>query len=198
MICVKSSIAITSCFVILLFAADSKLSSAVALPDHQQIELRSKGSREDYSFPFHESWLQQESGDHPFLKYDEYGVIDRKEERERLDQFARRMRATPNSKAYVLAYGGARSWPGEAIERATCVSEYLVKVKKISKRRVAVIDGGYEEEATIALFLGNYDGNPAPFATPTLKPGDVQISKDNRPKGHPLLCREKFNAKQKP
>jgi hypothetical protein len=123
-----------------------------------------------------------------FWKIDEYGAIGPKEEQSRLDEFARRLRAERTTQAYIIAYGGRRSWPGEARDRANCAKDYLVKKQGIDKRRVVTVDGGYHEEAVVALYTGLENGGP-PSASPTVDPRTVQIIKDHRVKIQRGVCR---------
>jgi hypothetical protein len=130
---------------------------------------------------FDEFYLQ-EPGDVAFWKIDEYGSISLKEERARLGEFAHRLRDQPTTRAYIIAYAGRRSWPGEARDRAKCVKDYLVKKFKISNRRLLTVDGGYQKETTVALYLG--EKGPPPLTSPTVDPRDVQIIKDRMREQH--------------
>jgi hypothetical protein len=134
-----------------------------------------------------ESVDQEQAGDIGFWKIDEYGAINPKEERARLDEFARRLRAQPATHAYIIAYGGRRSWPGEARDRANCAKDYLVKKQGIDKGRVVTLDGGYQEEAVVELYILEI-GDP-PSASPTVDPREVQIIKDHRVKDQRGVCR---------
>lgn len=130
---------------------------------------------------------QEQSGGDPIFKFDEYGPIPAKEEQARLDQFAQQLRVQPGGKAYIIAYGGRRTWQGEAIDRATCTMDYLVKNQGIDKRRLVTVDGGYQEEALVSLFIGVENGAP-PIATPTVDRSKVRITK-HRPKPLCSACR---------
>lgn len=135
---------------------------------------------EEYGWPMnrntssHKSDRQVNQGDVGFWKIDEYGDITPKEERRRLQEFARRMKMKPAAHAYIVAYGGRRSWKDEAKQRACCVKDYLAK-RGIGTQRIVTVDGGYRDEAMISL----YEALPhleLPSLSPTVESGDIQIN----------------------
>lgn len=115
------------------------------------------------------------------MKIDAYGNISTREESKRLDEFVTRLKTEPPIQAYIVAYGGRKSWPGEAKYRANCVKEYLVKKHKIAERWVTTIDGGYQEQAIVELYI-SLTGDP-PITSPTLDCKDVQIIKNREMSG---------------
>lgn len=124
---------------------------------------------------------QQEpsEGSHGSIKFDEYGSIRPNLERSRLRDFATQLKAQPNTQAYIIAYGGSLSWLGEAKCRALRAKKYLAQRNGISLARIVIVNGGYREEATTALYIRLLGGEP-PVAFPTLDPNRVRIIRNGR------------------
>lgn len=114
-------------------------------------------------------------GSHGAIKFDEYASIQPKDERRRLTDFAIQLKAQPNTVAYIIAYGGSRSWSGEAQCRASRAKSYLAQTQGIRPDRIVTIDGGYRQEATTELYIKLQGGEP-PTAFPTLDPKSVRIT----------------------
>lgn len=117
---------------------------------------------------------EESSGETGYWKIDEYGPISAKEERARLAAFALRLKADPTSQAYIIAYGGRRSWLGEARNRAACARDYLIRNQRIDAGRIITLDGGHNQESTVSLYNGVKSGSP-PVPGPTLATSEVQI-----------------------
>jgi len=115
-------------------------------------------------------------------KIDEYVNIRFEDEKARLDNFAIELQSWPEGKGYIVAYGGRRARPGEALKRAERAKRYLTTVRNIPARQVVVIDGGYREHLTVELKLRPQDA-PPPQPTPTVDPKEVLIIKVAKPKG---------------
>jgi hypothetical protein len=172
------------CFILLLWKAAQVEGAPGDLLRRTSCEVTHALARNDNRGLPQELLYRQEPGDVAFWKIDEYGALSSKEERKRLDEFARRLRGQPSTKAYIIAYGGHSSWPNEARDSANCVKDYLVKKQGISNRRIVTVDGGYQSEAAVALYMGEH-GDP-PLATPTVDPRNVRIIKgygQNRQRG---------------
>ncbi len=116
-----------------------------------------------------------------------YGPISIKEEEGRLDQFAPQMKARPSARAYIIAYGGMQTWSGEAKDRAACAKNYLIKKHGIDERRIITVDGGYQEEAVVSLFIGEENGIP-PIASPKVDPSKVRTTQNHQPKDQRREC----------
>jgi hypothetical protein len=122
---------------------------------------------------------------HGSIKFDEYGVIDFKDEQERLDAFAIELRSWAGTQGYIIAYGGRHSRAKEAQTRASRAKDYLLKKRRIDKSRIVTVDGGYREESTIELYIRVKDGDP-PVAFPTVPPSEMtsinnrKLSKNKR------------------
>ena len=104
---------------------------------------------------------------------DEHGIFEKydnsknaEERRERLDAFAGYLKENQHFQAYIMSYGGRRSYRGEAKTRGTSAKRYLVKSNGIKPSRITVIDAGYREDWTIELWYGVTGGSsPAPLPT---------------------------------
>ena len=109
-------------------------------------------------------------------KIDEYGKIRPADENARLDNFAVELKADPTVQGYLIVYGGRRSKAGEARKAAARAKTYLVKKRRINAKRLATIDGGYREEASVELWLVPSGAQP-PQATPNVDPSEVMPAK---------------------
>jgi hypothetical protein len=59
----------------------------------------------------------------------------------------------PDSKGYIVAYGGCRARNGEALARAARAKEYLVTSHGIDSNRILTIDGGQHQTMEIQLHI---------------------------------------------
>ena len=100
------------------------------------------------------------SPDQYWLKFDEYGNISWKEERKRLGNFIIQLRNTKNAHAYLVVYGGRNSCPDEARLRGERVKNYIVRSGVLSQERITILDVGYSEQWSIALYIGHIGGLP--------------------------------------
>ena len=114
-------------------------------------------------------------------QFDSYGTITWELEQAHLDNFAITLQNDPELIGYIIVYAGRRACAGEAKDRALRATKYLVESRGIQASRIKWIDGGYREELTVIL-------QPAPrgaselTASPTLKPSEVQIITNCKPK----------------
>lgn len=107
-------------------------------------------------------------------KFDEYSNIRFKDEKARLDNLAIYLQRGPEMKGYIIVYAGRRASSNEARARAWRAKNYLVGERGINAERIEVIDGGHREELEVELYLLP-PSVPAPTATPTVEPSEVQI-----------------------
>jgi hypothetical protein len=77
----------------------------------------------------------------------------------------------PQSKAYIIAYGGRETEPGKARRYAVRAKNYLVNYRGIVPQRVVAVDGGRREEFIVELWLVPKDAKP-PESTPTITVSD--------------------------
>jgi hypothetical protein len=101
------------------------------------------------------------------IKFDEYGLIPKKEEETRLNNFAFQLKSTDRSfLGYILVYAGQLTSIKEAHQRGVRVKAYLVK-RGVEATRLFIVDGGYREESTVELFVTIRDTIP-PTPRPTI------------------------------
>ncbi len=86
-------------------------------------------------------------------KADEFGEVNRDDEKARLDLFAIQMQNEPGAQGYIIAYGGRKAKPGESQRRATRARDYLVSARGIEATRLVTIDGGTAETGRTELWL---------------------------------------------
>ena len=98
-------------------------------------------------------------------KFDEYGNINRDDEKARLDNFAIQLQQEPDAKGYIIVYAGRRSRAGDAQKRADRARDYLVNLRGIDARRLVTQDGGTREDLTVELWIV-----PTGAPPPTVRP----------------------------
>ena len=101
-------------------------------------------------------------------KSDEYNKLSFEDEKARLDNFAIQLQNEPDSVGYVIVYAGRRARINEAKEVGERAKRYLIKTRKINRKRVITIDGGHREQLTTELYLQGRDLPPPPIS-PTVK-----------------------------
>lgn len=116
-------------------------------------------------------------------KFDEYQKLSFEDEKARLDNFAILLQNEPGSIGYVIVYAGRHAHINEAKAVGERTKHYLVKTRKINKKRVIAIDGGHREQLTTELYLQGRDLPPPPVS-PTVKPSEVQIVKPKTTKNN--------------
>jgi hypothetical protein len=120
--------------------------------------------------------LEIEKGESALLNPEvTYSNISSRERKIRLDYFVDRLqRRTPQSKVYIIGYGGRRSLPNEAQLRANQAKNYLIKEHRINTARIVIIDGGYKDDVQVELYIISPSA-PKPLPSPNIYPKDVQI-----------------------
>ena len=113
--------------------------------------------------------------------FDSYGNLSWENEKAHLDNFAIALQHDPDLIGYIIVYAGRRACVGEARDRALRAKRYVVETRGIQASRIKWIDGGYREELTVILQPAPR-GAPELTASPTLKPSEVQIIKNCKPK----------------
>ena len=79
--------------------------------------------------------------------------------------------ADPQSKAYIIAYGGRKTEPGKARRYAVRAKNYLVNYRGIDPQRVVPVDGGRREDFIVEVWLVPKDAKP-PEPSPTITVAD--------------------------
>lgn len=113
--------------------------------------------------------------------FDSYGDLSWEDEKARLDNFAIALQQDPNLIGNIIVYAGRRSCANEARDRALRAKKYLVERRGIQESRVRWLDGGYHKELTVIL-QPVPSGAPELIASPTLKPSEVRIIRNCKPK----------------
>ena len=98
-------------------------------------------------------------------KFDEFGNINRDDEKARLDNFAIQLQQEPDSQGYIIVYAGRRTRPGDAQKRVDRARDYLINQRGIDARRIVALAGGTREDLTVELWIVP-TGAPAPTPRP--------------------------------
>jgi hypothetical protein len=109
----------------------------------------------------------------PLERFDEYGDINLESERARLDNYAIGLQDDPTMNGYIVCYGGRRGRRGEAMARCERAKKYLAGYRRIEAARLILIDGGFREQLTVALWIMPPDVKPP--LDPTVNPSEVQF-----------------------
>lgn len=94
----------------------------------------------------------------PIQRFDEFGDINCEDEYARLDNFVIHLQNTPSAQGYIIFYGGRRfrgrlPRKGESAARAGRMKPYMVNRRGIPAERVVVINGGYQEDFLVELWI---------------------------------------------
>lgn len=83
-----------------------------------------------------------------------------------LEDFREKLLKEPNTKGYIIAYGGREDNPGKASRYALRAKNWLAEWRGIYPKRIVAIDGGRREEFIVELWLvPNNVQPPAPALT---------------------------------
>jgi len=144
----------------------------------------------DPSFPAKGRLVPPPSSDVIWQKFDEYRNIPFVKEKQRLTDFVTQLRADRNATAYIVSHAGRHSCKGEAQKRAERVRRYLIHSGRIQAGRIRIIDGGYQEQWMIELYIG-------PLGAPILTPDIIKESRSQLPREQVRIfgnCDSKFSA----
>lgn len=106
-------------------------------------------------------------------KFDEYGNTAFKDEKARLNKFAKQLRSEPESRGYIITYGRRRGRAGEAEAHARHAKSYLVKIHGIDPKRIVTVDGGFRTNLEVELWIAPPGAKP-----PTVSSDKMQTNKD--------------------
>jgi hypothetical protein len=107
-------------------------------------------------------------------KFDEYGRILWSDEKARLDNAAISLqRESPEIVIFLVAYAGSRACIGEAQQRNRRAKDHLVTKRGVSPERIVLMDGGYQEESLVEIWILPRDMKPDP--NPTVNRKDVVL-----------------------
>lgn len=112
--------------------------------------------------------------------YDSYGKIRFEDAQARLDNFVIQLlqsnEKSRNYRGFIIVYAGRSAHAHEAQKVADCSKNYLVKVRQADPETIVAVDGGYQEEFTVQLYIYPIDAYP-PMLLPTVSPKKVQMVK---------------------
>jgi len=113
------------------------------------------------------------SRENPAREFDECCNCTFDDQKARLDNLAVELQNDPSTTAYIIAYGGRGSRPGEASRLGARAVEYLTEQRGIDKSRIVVINGGYREQDCVELWIVPRGATP-PQPRPTVQAGDIK------------------------
>lgn len=108
----------------------------------------------------------------PRSKFASYGVLPRKQEKERLDNFAAMLKNQPGAMGYILSYP-ARRQTGTASAAGERARVHLVKEHSIEVGRIVTVAGGLKKKLTVDLWIVPTGAIP-PKPEPTIDQGAVK------------------------
>lgn len=112
-----------------------------------------------------------------FLEYGS-GEANCETEMAHLDNYAIEVQNAPETKAYVVVYGGHRGTARSELQaRRFRIRRYLINERGIEAARVSVVDGGFRESLTIELWLVPVGTAARPKLKPTVSPKDVKYKR---------------------
>lgn len=86
-------------------------------------------------------------------KFDEFGPINRDDEKARLDNYAIQLQQEPDSQGYIIVYSGRRGRAGDQQKRIERIRDYLINMRGTEARRLVFLTGGTREDAVVELWL---------------------------------------------
>ena len=86
-------------------------------------------------------------------KFDGFRDISRNDEKARLDNYVVELQNDPTSSAYVIAYSGRSSRPGDVQKHTARIVDYLVNSRGIDARRIVTLIGGARDELVVELWI---------------------------------------------
>lgn len=110
-----------------------------------------------------------------------YYDVSPKEEAVRLEVFRDQLKKyPPQSKIYIIGYGGREACPDEGINRAKRARNYLVRSLRVPSTRITVMDGGRNSAVWVELFVVP-PGGPRPLSEPDIHPQSAKIKNCKTP-----------------
>ena len=86
-------------------------------------------------------------------RFDEFGELQRNDEKARLDVFAIELQNSPGAQGYIIGYGGRNRRFGTGAQRAQRARDYVVSTRGIDASRIVVVDGGQRETGSTQLWI---------------------------------------------
>ena len=85
------------------------------------------------------------------IKFDEFGLLTKRDEELRVNNFAFELNAWPAVDGYIVAYTGEQR-AVDGLIRAARIKDYLIK-RRIPETRLKIINAGIRKVSTIELYL---------------------------------------------
>lgn len=118
----------------------------------------------------------QDSG--TYLRFDVYdGTRDAVETRIILDNLAKQLNTQPTLRGYLIAYAGKEACRNEAKSRLLEAKRYLKKKHNIDLTQVTLLDGGFQANWSVQMWIG-FRQNKPPQKEPTLNKNQIRIIKN--------------------
>ncbi len=111
--------------------------------------------------------------ENPAREFDVCNSCSYDDQKARLDNLAVELQNDPSTTAYVIAYGARTSRMGQADRLGVRARDYLVTRRGIDPSRIMVLNGGFREKDSVALWIVPSGAKP-PQPTPTVQAGDVR------------------------
>jgi hypothetical protein len=113
--------------------------------------------------------------------FDTFGDGNCEDEMARLDNFAIQLQNEPSAKGLIVFYGGQHfrgrlPKRGEAAARAARLKPYLVERRGVPADQVIVMDGGYDQEWRVVLWIVP-QGASLPTPNPTVPASEIRFRK---------------------
>ncbi|HEX6183510.1 MAG TPA: hypothetical protein VFZ44_06335 [Pyrinomonadaceae bacterium] len=86
-------------------------------------------------------------------KFDEFGELQRNDEKARLDVFAIELQNSPGAQGYIIGYGGRNKRYGTGAQRAQRARDYVVSTRGIEASRIVTLEGGARETGATELWI---------------------------------------------
>lgn len=118
----------------------------------------------------------QDSG--TYSRFDFYdGTRNAIETRSILDNLAKQLNTQAILGGYLIAYAGKEACRNEAKFRLLEVKRYLKEKHNIDSTQVTLVDGGYQTDWVVQIWIG-FRQNTPPDKEPTLNKNQVRIMKN--------------------
>lgn len=113
-----------------------------------------------------------------YSRFDGYDhTRDANETRIILDNLAKQLNTQPALRAYLIAYAGKEACRNEAKSRLLEAKRYLKEKHNIDSPQVAFVDGGFQSNWVVQIWVG-FRQNKPPEKEPTLSKDRVRIIKN--------------------
>lgn len=114
-------------------------------------------------------------------EFDRFVSVSFDDDKARLDNLAVELQNTPDTRGYIIVYGGRRSRAGQADRLGQRARDYLVNTRRLDPNRIVVINGGYRERDEFEVWIVPEGAQP-PQPTPTVQPSELRPGRDTRPR----------------